>query len=143
MLSDGLFSLLKTTGAITAILGTSRKDGSTGVFPVISQKKEPTLPYIVIKAISDDDNVRSFQGSNRLHVGARYRFECIGSNFRGARLVAKEVKALMVNYQGTLVDGSVVQDSWKADEKEDTWVEAQATLYGVILDFYITYVDND
>jgi hypothetical protein len=142
MLRDGLYQLITTTPAITAILGTTstRSDKTTGVFPMLAIP-EAVFPYVTFYCISGEP-VYSLKGANKLHF-ARFRFSCFAASQRAAVLLSEQFKLLFATYSGTLPDGTQVQDASHEMEMDDAEPQTHGTIYATHVDFTFSYVDNN
>ncbi len=118
MIGQGLFTFLATNAGIKAQLGTNRADKGTGVWPMLAPDGA-TFPYMTITTISAT-NVESMQGMNRLTT-ARFRFSCYGDSYGQAKQLAEAVRqafGLVSSYQGTLTDGTVLENARQVEPGE-------------------------
>ena len=140
MFQTGLFNLLKNTAALTALLGTSRKDLSTGIFAMLATN-EALLPYLVYSRLSGAPAM-TFAGATKLNE-AKFRFSCYGSSQQSAANIAEQIKLLFASYLGsTLSDGTVVICAENVMEADASESSAHGTIYSVHLDFKFVYYDN-
>lgn len=140
MIQDGLVSLLGAAASINSLLGTSRGDGTPGVFGLLAISGA-TTPYIVYQRVAGDPE-ESYQGANKLHY-ARFRFSCHGSSYPSAVTLAEALKLFFATYTGTLPDGTVVQQVQQIFESDDMEALPKGTLYGVHVDFAFCYIDKE
>ncbi len=138
MFQEGLFAFLKNQSSITAILGTSRGDNSTGIFPVLAPP-ETTLPYITFMRISGYQP-STLQGGNALQI-ARFRFSLYGASQKQATQLAKALKDLFAGWTGTFSDGTVVQNVLYEFEMDDTESVPHGTIFASHVDYSFSYVE--
>lgn len=141
MIQEGIFSKLTTTSAITALLGTSRGDKTTGVFYMLAIN-EAVFPYVVFSRISGAPTTFSYQGANKLQ-SSRFRFSCYALSQQNAVRLAEQIKLLFAQYTGTLPDGTVVQNVFCEMENDDSEPQTEGTIYGVHVDFTFLFLDNN
>ena len=108
MLDDGLNLLLARAPDVTGAVGSSRKDGSTGVFGGQSPPKTP-FPYVVIEQISGEP-IMTFDGPDLARY-ARFKFSCHSDSRTGAKRLLRIVRGLLENFTGQLPDGTELQNA--------------------------------
>jgi hypothetical protein len=146
MFQDGLFAFLTTQSSLTVLLGTSRRDKTTGVFPSLTPA-EATLPFIttmrpfITTMRLSGSNPATLQGANALQTG-RFRFSCYGASQRQAGQVAKAIKDIFASWTGTLPDGTVVQQVMYEFESDDMETVPHGTVFACHVDFSFMWVDN-
>jgi uncharacterized protein DUF3168 len=143
MIIEGIYKLLTADSGVSTLLGTSRSDGTNGLFPVIAPK-EVTLPYAVFEQTGNDNSNMTMEGLNRRQEG-RFRFHCYAADYKTARALAQAIKKAFAAFNGTLGDPDAtpvgdVTPAFEADGPIDT--ETRATIYNRIIDFYVWYVDT-
>jgi len=141
MIQEGIFGLFTTTPAITALLGTSRGDKTTGVFYMLAIN-EAVFPYIVYNRIGGQPMTFSYQGANKLQ-DSRFRFSCYALSQQNAVRLAEQIKLLWATYTGTLPDGTVVQNVMCTMENDDSEPQTEGTIYGCHVDFNFAFIDNN
>lgn len=144
MINEGLFSFLATNAGIKAQLGSSRADLSTGVFPMLAPDGA-TFPYVTVTTISGVA-AESMQGMNRLTT-ARFRMSCYGSSYGQAKKLAEAIRqafGLVSSYQGTLTDGTVLENARQVEPGEVDDLEAMphGMIYATHIDFELMYLNQ-
>jgi hypothetical protein len=140
MFRDGLYNLIVNTPAITSLLGTSRGDKTTGVFPMLAIP-EAVFPYVTFYCVAGEP-VYSLKGANKLHF-ARFRFSCYAMSQRAAVQLAEQFKLLFATFAATLNEGTQVQDAAHEMEMDDAEPQARGTIYATHVDFTFAYIDNN
>ena len=138
MFQDGLFHLVSTAPEIKSVLGPSRSDNTTGVYPVLGIG-QPILPYVTYQRMSGVPNI-TYQGANKFTT-SRWRFSCYGSTQRNAWMLANAIKDFFADYTGTLNEGTVVQNVMQEFEADDSESRAEGTLFATHVDFMFMYVE--
>lgn len=144
MFQEGLMSLLAGNSGIQAQLGTSRSDKTNGVFPQLAPDS-PTYPYIVYTEIANEP-VEVQQGMNRL-CSTRMRIQCTAASYGGAKKLAEAIRQLLsltAQYQGTLTDGTVLQNARQVPpgEVDDTEAVGHGRIYHTHLEWEFWYTNN-
>jgi hypothetical protein len=134
----GLFDFLKNQSTLTAVLGTTRKDLSTGIWALLASN-EPTLPYLTFRQMSNKQ-VMSMNGANRLQM-ASYRFSCYGSTYPSAQALAEALRLIFATYTGTWSDGTIIQNIQLENAADDSESVPHGTIYAVHLDYEFCYLD--
>lgn len=140
MLSEGIYNILSTATALTALLGTARTDGTTGIFNMLAPD-EVTIPYVVF-AQEGAEPVIAFEGANRLQR-AVMRFACYASSAKVVKQVANQVKYALNGLFQTNVAGNVTfEGAWL--EREVDLVESvpHGTIYSTHVDYTMWWTDN-
>jgi len=138
MFTDGLSSLLSGDPGIAAIVGTSRKDGTNGVFPNVAPD-EVLIPYIVYTQTARGV-ILSFDGVNQLQ-SLRFQIACYGTPYRAVKNLAQAVKKVLDGYTGQLTDGSIIDNVIPNAEHDEMEPIFKATMYGVILDYSFSVIE--
>lgn len=139
MFVDGLYNLLVGTSSITSLLGTSRKDGTSGIFPSIAPE-EVTMPYLVYTEVHREV-VLVYAGVNAFQT-IRMQFSAYGSVYRQAHLLANAVKALVESFTGQLSEGTLIEQVLPQLEMDQPEPIYKGTKYAVILDYSFNIVAN-
>lgn len=140
MLLAGIYSLLTADAGMQAVLGTSRADGTTGVFPGLAEK-QVALPCCVMTQISQKP-VTSFGGVNRLQF-ARLRFSNYAASFLAAKTLAQAVKNALNGLRTTLNEGTEVQFVELVTEFDGVEAALQGNEFATFTDFNVCFVDPD
>jgi len=138
MFQEGLFAFLKNQASITAVLGASRSDNTTGIFPVIAPP-ETLLPFLVYSRISGYQP-STLGGGNQFQM-ARFRFSCYGASQKQATQLAKALKDLFAGWTGTFTDGTVVQNVIYEFEMDDTETVPHGTIFAEHVDYSFSFVE--
>lgn len=138
MFQDGLYHLLSTTAEINTILGTSRSDKTTGVYPMLAVG-QPILPYVTYQRMSGVP-VHTYQGANKF-ITSRWRFSCYGSTQRNAWLLGNAIKDFFADFTGTLNEGTRVENVMQEFEADDSESRPEGTLFATHVDFMFMYVE--
>jgi hypothetical protein len=139
MLPEGLYYLLSHDSNVLALVGTSRSDNTTGIFPSLAPR-EVTLPYVVFGQIVGGSPANSFDGRNQFQE-ARYRFRCYAADYKTAKRLAEAVKLALDGLLTTLNDGTRVEGAQYILEADQVEPALRGTIYGTNVDFMIRYVD--
>jgi hypothetical protein len=134
---EGLFAFLGSNAAVTAILGTARKDKQSGIFAV-KMTDEADLPAVVVTQIAGTGDNDTLDGAEST-VSARYQFSCYGKNYADAKRLARAVKKSLVGYRGTWHEGTEIQVATLVLETDG--FEAGPLAYHVPLDLEFVYAD--
>jgi hypothetical protein len=100
MIDAGIFTLLSTTAAITSIC-------QTRIYPVILPTG-PTLPALTYQLIAAKTNP-TFETSGMQRW--RIQFDCWAETYADAAGLRKALIQTLNGYQGTLSDGTVLQNA--------------------------------
>jgi hypothetical protein len=142
MLVEALQTYLSSDDSVSAQLGVPRSDKTTGIFPVIAPS-QCGMPYIVFSQITGEPTTTSFEGTNSLQT-SRWRFACYGSNYLGAKVLAKVVKQALLSFNGATVTGEqFLMGSWLKQEADDSEPIMRGILFSTHLDFEFLAVDGD
>jgi hypothetical protein len=140
MFIEGLYSYLSSYAGLKSILGTTRGDGTTGIFAQLAPAT-PTIPYIVYTQMSSH-NVQSYAGAGRLTF-ARFRFSCYASGYLVAKQLAEQLRQSFATYTGTLTDGTILEDALLLLEVDDSEpAGAHGTIHAAHLDYEFNYVNE-
>lgn len=138
MFLTGLNQFLLAQPTITSIIGTSRSDNTTGIYPVLGIGS-PILPYLVYMKISGTPAF-SYQGANRLTF-ARCRFSCYGSKQPDAEKLSKALRDLFATWTGTFPNGVVVENVMQEIETDDVESVPRGTIFAVHVDFSFAFIE--
>jgi hypothetical protein len=138
MFTDGLYEFITAQSAITALLGTSRGDKTTGVFHMLAIGNA-TMPYMTYQRVAGAPETFSYQGANQLTT-SRFRFSCYGTSQRNAALLADALKSAFATWTGTFPDGTVVENVMLEFESDDIESVPKGTIYAVHCDFSFSYL---
>lgn len=138
MFLEGLNQFLLAQPTITSIVGTSRSDNTSGIYPVLAIGS-PILPYLVYMKVTGQPAF-SYQGANRLTF-ARLRFSCYGSKQPDAEKLAKALRDLFATWTGSFPNGVVVQNVMQEMEADDVESIPRGTIFAVHVDFSFTFVE--
>ncbi len=139
MFETGLNKFLSTSPLITAILGTSRSDSTSGVFPVLAIG-EATMPYLVYQRVSGKP-VTSYQGANKLQE-ARIRLSVYAASALKAVQLAEAIKLTFAVWTGTFPDGTPVQNVTLEMEADDAEPIPHGTIYARHMDYSFQFIDQ-
>lgn len=143
MLIEALQALLASDPGMQTFLGTpvTRSDGSNGIFPSQAPDQIP-VPYLVIRQVTGEPLQESLQGTGCL-TEERWRFTCVGSTYKNAKVFAKYVRGFMLGaVNGNQNVGECfIQGVWNRLEVDNTESLGKGTLFSTVLDFAILYQD--
>jgi len=139
MLPEGLHFLLANDTNVKAIVGVSRSDGTSGVFPSLAPR-EVTIPYVVFNQIVGSSPANSLDGRN-IYQEVRYRFRCYAADYKTAKRLAEAVKLALDGLLATLNDGTPVQGADFIMEADSVEPALRGTIYGTNVDFAIRHID--
>lgn len=142
MFEEGLEKYLASQSKVNMILGTSRGDGTTGVF-ALEAVKQPTYPYIIYEQVGSE-TFETLQGVNAL-CGATYRIKCYAADYPTAARLAHAVLMVLNSFTGTFgdADATVVRYCSKVTEGAlPVERELRATTWGRFLEFKFLFVDT-
>jgi Protein of unknown function (DUF3168) len=126
-LPNGLFSLLTADAGISALIGTR-------VYPVVLPEN-PTLPALLYKFVGgQSDPTLDTSGEQKL----RLELDCYGASFDDASALRDAVTAALNGYQGTLSDGTFLQNAWRLSPGVD-FFEDEPRQYRCMVEFYLLY----
>jgi hypothetical protein len=140
MFEAGLFSLLSKDPGIQAAVGgspTARSDGTAGVFPMQLPEASP-LPALVYSVLPGH-SVNSVQGTDRCEM-RRVQIDCFAKHYEDVKPVAQAVKDCVLEFRGTLDDGTMMSGALKVSET-DAFEEAPFQ-YRASLDFEFWIVNQ-
>ncbi len=123
MLSDGIYTLLTTSSAVLAQIGTPAQrlarsngaDQSTGVFPLLAPEAAIS-PYVIFSQVSGAD-AESFDGANALNH-ARYEFSCYAQTYEASKQLARAGKTALLGLQQSFSDGTELSDAQLVSEQD-------------------------
>jgi hypothetical protein len=144
MFVEGLQTFLAADPGVTGVLGipSTRADGTTGIFPTAALGT-PTAPYLVLSQISGAPQTVNMQGSDNL-INARWRFSCMGSDYKQAKVLAKYVSLALLSLFGHMAVGKAEgQGSWKRSEIDTAEPVAHGAIFTTHVDFEFIYSDGD
>lgn len=139
MFQVGLFEFVTSQPTITAILGATRTDNTTGFFYMIGIS-QAQLPYMVYQRISGAPS-RTMLGANAYQY-SRWRFSCYAASQLQAAQLAEALKLVFAAWIGMLPDGTVVENVVQEFEADDIETALRGTIYATHVDFTFNYVDN-
>lgn len=119
MLDQGLYQFLATQSAVTAIVGASRKDSTSGIFGGQAPAQTP-FPFVVVEQIGGDP-IMTLDGP-LLTRTARFKFSCHSNSRLSAKQLLRAVRGALENFVGVLPDGTNLQNA-------ETVLEADAFEY--------------
>jgi hypothetical protein len=125
-------------------LGTpqTRTDSTTGIFPT-QAPDQTTMPYLVISQVSGAPLQESMQGTGVL-TGERWRFDCCGTTYKGAKKFGKYVRQFMLGLNGSQTAGNCfIQGVWHKMEADESESLGKGTMFHTHHDFLINYQDFD
>src|SRR5579864_8837632 len=128
MFEEGLFSFLAGQSALTTLLGTSRGDGTNGIFPM-QAPSNATLPYIVYQTVSGAP-IYTYEGANKYTI-SRWRISCYGASQKAAVQVANVLKGILKNFVGTFTDpdSTVVENTMLVLTADDAESVPHGTIF--------------
>jgi hypothetical protein len=144
MLVEGLQTYLAADAAMQVQLGTpsSRKDKSTGIFPVQAPDEVPA-PWVVMTQVSGNPLQTSTQGTGRLQTN-RWRFTCYGSTYKQAKTLARKLFLAMKDMSGDIAGASVrIEGCWLQLEMDEAEPLPRGTVFASHQDFVINYLDTE
>jgi hypothetical protein len=127
-IDESLVSILAVSTAVTAICGQR-------IYPLYARQTAPK-PLVIYQRIS---SVRehSHDGPSGL-ARPRFQFRCVANSFSEARGLADAVRGALDGYQGTVggvrIDAILFENELDAD---DVALDAEATAYSVLMDFFV------
>lgn len=140
MFIEGLYAYIIAQSSITALLGTSRSDGTTGVFSSLAKEQTP-VPFIVMQQVSGMPLQESFDGTGALQE-CRWRFSCYGADYKSAKNLANVLRLSLISLDGVLPGGhGQVQGAWHRLEMDEVEAMLKGTLYSTHIDFEFNYLD--
>lgn len=141
MFQEGLYAYLASQSTLTTVLGTSRSDGTTGIFPM-QAVGNATLPYIVYQRVSGAP-VYAYEGANKFTM-SRFRISVYATTQKAAAQLAVVVKKLLKDFVGTFTDpdATVVQNTMLELEADDAESVPHGTIFAVHQDYAFHYLDN-
>ncbi|VVB52221.1 Uncharacterised protein [uncultured archaeon] len=141
MFQEGLFAFLSGQSSLTSLLGTSRSDGSNGIFP-IQAPGNAVLPYIVYQRVSGAP-VYVYDGADKFTI-SRFRISMYSSTQKGATKLAVIVRSILKNFVGTFADpdATVVQNTMLELEADDAESVPHGTIFACHQDYSFSYIDN-
>lgn len=141
MFVEALQTYLAADSGIRALVGTSRTDGTTGIFPV-QAPDEPGAPWVVYTQVSGQPLQESLQGTGRLTTG-RWRITCYGSTYKQAKQLAAALKLAMISWNGAQGSANVqIEGSWHRLEIDEAEPLPRGTIYASHMDFEVNYLDT-
>jgi hypothetical protein len=142
MIGNGLYLVLSADPGVTAQLGTSRADGTNGIFPGLAPD-QPSVPYVVYEKVGAEAII-SMQGANKTQY-VRMRYKCYGAAYGDADQLMWAIKYVLNGFVGPLgdSDNTYVQSCFMLHEDDIAPEDLlHGTLYGTVIDFEIVFVDN-
>lgn len=142
MFEEGLYAYLAANASLKAVLGNSRSDKTSGIFPGIAGDQCP-VPYIVLMQVGGQPLQESFAGTGALQAN-RWRFSCFGDSYKSAKNLANVLKQTIINMNGPLPGGAgmgSVQGAWLRLEADENEPIPHGTLFSTHVDFEFNYLD--
>jgi hypothetical protein len=126
MIEAGLYTLLSTAAAVTAITGQN-------IFPD-EVPKNPTYPALEFRIITETpDPTMDTSGYQRL----RFEFTCKAATPSVAAALAGALRKLLEGYNGALSDGTFLQDAQFADFRGG--YDRDALVYLRTIEFFLFF----
>lgn len=126
MIDAGLFTLLSTTSAITALCGTR-------IYPV-TFPTGPTYPAMAFKWIGAKPNPTL---RNSGYQRWRMEFECRDHTYALALAMRGALRSTLEGYNGVLSDGTFLQDAQFVQLRDD--FEDDPRVYCCTIEFYLFF----
>lgn len=142
MFQEGLYSYLLSQSSLTSLLGTSRSDGFSGIFP-IQAPSNCLLPYVVYQRVTGGPVYTLDGGANRFTV-SRFRLSMYAASQRDAIKLATAVRGILKGFVGTFSDpdATVVQNTMLELEADDAESVPHGTIFACHQDYSFQYIDN-
>jgi hypothetical protein len=141
---ESLQNYLANDPGVISVLGTpsTRGDSTTGIFPTAAIGS-PNAPYLVMSQVSGSPQTVNMQGSDNL-INERWRFSCMGSDYKQAKTLAKYVSLALYSLFGPQPVGkNYGQGSWKRSEVDTAEPITHGVIFTTHVDFEFLYQDND
>lgn len=127
-LEIGLYGLLVADPAVSALV-------ADRIYPV-HMKEKSAQPSVVYQGVSIN-NVTSLDGQNAL-TKKRIQYDCYDDDYITVKALEKAICNALINYRGTLSEGTEVQDITLALSVD--LFEQDPFLFRVTLDFEVWFI---
>lgn len=126
-LPGGIFSLLTADAGVAALV-------ATRVFPV-EVPEDVTLPALLYRFVGGTSSPTLMTSGMQK---ARVQFDCYGETYDDASALRNAVVAALNGYQGTLADGTLLQNAWALGPGTD-FFEDDPRQFRCMVEFYLMY----